>query len=216
MLEELCSHELWQQCCAVKDRTPLVYPKGRTWGKKVDPWEQFFSDADPQLRWDILPKRKRLDGRSYRPDSDLMKAWRWFNTVSEKLIDSYIRERYENSMRSAMTACGTYNAMHDDYLMYFQERKRQFMEKTEALIGKTGEELARKGKLPQSHGGVANLLKVLTKTMKEQGSGINTIAKMQYAICIQAGIYVIPEFLTDVLVADEIMNGGEKNATTNL
>ena len=82
------------------------------------------------------------------------------------------------------------------------------MEKTEALIGKTCQEMAVRGKIPQSHGGVANLLKVLTKTMKEQGSGIDTIAKMQYAICIQAGIYVIPEFLTDVLVAVEIMSEG--------
>ena len=107
-----------------------------------------------------------------------------------------------------MRECGSYNAMHDDYLAFFNERRKKFMEKTEALTAKTVSELAIKGKLPQSHGGVANLLKVLTKTMKEQGSGINTIAKMQYAICIQAGIYVIPDFLTDVLVADEIMKGG--------
>ena len=54
--------------------------------------------------------------------------------------------------------------------------------------------------MPQSHGGVANLLKVLTKTMEKQGADITNIAKMQYAICKQAGIYIPDEFLTDVAV----------------
>ena len=25
MLEELCHNELWHACCAIRDRTPLVY-----------------------------------------------------------------------------------------------------------------------------------------------------------------------------------------------
>lgn len=209
MLEELCSSDLWQACCAIHDRTPLVYPAGKRWGRKVDPWEQFFEDADTRLRYNILP-HKRLDGRSYRSGSELQKSWVWFNEKSDRIVDGYIRDKYGGDFRKAMRECGTYNAMHDDYLAFFAERRKRFMAKTEALTAKTGEELAKKGKLPQSHGGVANLLKVLTKTMKEQGSAINTIAKMQYAICIQAGIYVIPEFLTDVLVADDIMNGGDR------
>ena len=206
MLEELCHNELWHACCAVRDRTPLVYPQGRRWGRKVDPWEDFFANANTGIRWNYLP-HKLLDHRTYRPGSDLSESWLWFNEKSDRIIDGYIRCKYGGDIRKAMRECGTYDAMHDDYLAFFAERRKKFMEKTEALVGKTGQELAKKGKLPQSHGGVANLLKVLTKTMKEQGSGINTIAKMQYAICIQAGIYVIPEFLTDVLVAEDIMNG---------
>ena len=205
-LEELCHNELWHACCAIRDRTPLVYPQGKTWGRKVDPWEDFFADASTGTRWNYLPK-KRLDFRSYRPGSEIQKAWLWFNEKSDRIVDGYIRCKYGGDIRRAMRECGTYNAMHDDYLAFFEERRKRFMAKTEALTAKTGEELAKKGKLPQSHGGVANLLKVLTKTMKEQGSGIDSIAKMQYAICIQAGIYVIPEFLTDVLVADQIMKG---------
>lgn len=50
-------------------------------------------------------------------------------------------------------------------------------------------------------------LKVLTKTMHEQGSNIYSIAKVQYAVCMQAGIFIPDEFLTDVLVAQEIMDG---------
>ena len=80
------------------------------------------------------------------------------------------------------------------------------MEKTNDLLNlKTGE-LKRQGKLPQSHGGVANLLKVLTQTMKAQGSSIKTIAKVQYAICLQAGIMIPEEFVTDVLVSANIEN----------
>ena len=66
-------------------------------------------------------------------------------------------------------------------------------------------QMAANGKIrTNSHGGVANLLKVLTKTMHEQGSSIRTIAKVQYAICTQAGIYVPDEFITDVLVVADI------------
>ena len=56
-------------------------------------------------------------------------------------------------------------------------------------------------KAPSSHGGVANLLKVLTKTMIQRGASLDTIAKIQYAVCTQAGIYIPNEFLTDVAVA---------------
>ena len=55
-------------------------------------------------------------------------------------------------------------------------------------------------KTPQSHGGVANLLKVLTKTMEKQGSDITSIAKVQYAVCVQAVIYIPDEFIRDVAV----------------
>ena len=57
---------------------------------------------------------------------------------------------------------------------------------------------------PNSHGGVANLLRVLTKTMNAQGSSIRTIAKVQYTVCLQAGIYVPEEFMNDVLTAADI------------
>ena len=213
MLEELCHSELWHACCEVREKTPLVYPKGRTWGRKIDLWEQFFEGADGRIRWDYLPTRKRLDARSYKPGSEIQKSWVWFNEKSDKIVEGYIRIKYDGDIKKAMLWNRTYNAMHDDYIAFFAERRKQFMEKTEALIGTTKQALAKMGKLPQSHGGVANLLKVLTKTMKEQGSGIESIAKMQYAVCIQAGIYIVPEFLTDVLVADEIMDGRSLNRT---
>lgn len=62
-----------------------------------------------------------------------------------------------------------------------------------------------------THGGVANLLKALTKTMEKQGSDITSIAKVQYAICIQAGIYIPDEFIRDVAVTlDMPINDAER------
>ena len=78
------------------------------------------------------------------------------------------------------------------------------MDKTNELLAMKAVELKRQGKMPQSHGGVANLLKVLTATMKQQGSSIKTIAKVQYTVCLQAGIYIPEEFIMDVLVAANI------------
>lgn len=57
---------------------------------------------------------------------------------------------------------------------------------------------------PGSVGGVANLLKVLTKTMEQQGADIKSIAKMQWFVCRQQGIILPDEFLRDVAVALEI------------
>ena len=56
-------------------------------------------------------------------------------------------------------------------------------------------------KVPHSHGGVANLLKILTRTMEKQGADIRSIAKVQYAICVQAGVMIPEVFLTDVAAA---------------
>ena len=88
------------------------------------------------------------------------------------------------------------------------------MDKVTKQLSERKEELAKIGKLPQSHGGVANLLKVLTKTMQTRGTSIHTIAKVQYAVCMQAGIYIPDEFLTDVLVAADILQGGVDDART--
>ena len=81
------------------------------------------------------------------------------------------------------------------------------MEKTDNLINtgiENGQIKFQKNRIPSSHGGVANLLKVLTKTMQDQGSSIRTIAKVQYLLCLQAGFYLPDEFITDVLVASDM------------
>jgi hypothetical protein len=81
---------------------------------------------------------------------------------------------------------------------WFEGRRKTFLENmNKEIIKMTG----NPAKTPSSHGGVANLLKVLTKTMLQRGASLDTIAKTQYAICTQAGIYIPSEFLTDVSVA---------------
>lgn len=71
------------------------------------------------------------------------------------------------------------------------EKKKEIAVKTQ-----TGAKL-RTG----SVGGVANLLKVLTKTMEQQGADIRSIAKMQYNVCLQNGVILPDEFITDVATA---------------
>ena len=49
------------------------------------------------------------------------------------------------------------------------------------------------------------MLKTLTKTMEKQGASIQSIEKVQYTVCMQAGIYILDEFIEDVAVALSVM-----------
>ena len=105
---------------------------------------------------------------------------------------------------------GTFSALFDGFLEDFSERRMKFLNEMEQLIASAKQSALSRNRskgTPQSHGGVANLLKILTQTMKAQGSSIRTIAKVQYAICLQAGILIPDEFITDVLVASNIEKG---------
>ena len=77
-------------------------------------------------------------------------------------------------------------------------------------VSEAKKQMLENGKRPSSHGGVANLLKTLTKTMEKQGASIQSIAKVQYTICMQAGIYIPDEFIEDVAVALSVLDGNEK------
>lgn len=72
-------------------------------------------------------------------------------------------------------------------------------------------QILENGKRPNSHGGVANLLKVITKTMEQQGASIENIAKVQYTVCMQAGIYIPDEFIEDVAVALYVKDNMKKD-----
>lgn len=204
-MSELCARELYDQCYAIKDRTPLVRLKGTP--KKQDPFEHFFDD-EPRwaLDFTVLPK---LDGRTgiWRKDSIVRKVWVFFSTNDQKIIDAYIRLRWGNDLRAGMVEMGHYGKLKADYLQFFADRREMFLKEEEKALEQVKTANLVQGKMPRSHGGVANLLKVLTKTMISQGSSIQTIARVQYAVCIQAGIMLPNEFLTDVLVADAMMEG---------
>lgn len=205
MLEELCRTAFYQACRAQEEKTPLVALKGKPW-KKVNIFENFFDSLSSFTFWQGLPLKKAMNSRR---DTLLRKSWVWMNESAYQICEGYVLKHLNGNLEAAMLDAGSFSKFFDDFKIYFKNRRTMFMERTEQALSERKNELAKSGKTPQSHGGVANLLKVLTKTMHDQGSTILTIAKVQYAVCIQAGIYIPEEFLTDVLVAQEIMEDAE-------
>lgn len=203
MLQELCRDSFFKACKNVSH--PSLRIKGRD-----TPFINFYGTLDGFVRfdWSCIPLTK-LDGRGRKGEAyrTRIKAWHYFNDISDSLRDRYFKDKWDGSVRDAMLAHGTFNVLFDDFKRYFDERRNAFMDKTKNELQARNIKLAATGKNPQSHGGVANLLKVLTKTMHDQGTSIYTIAKVQYAVCMQAGIYIPDEFLTDVLVAHDIVSG---------
>lgn len=199
MLEELCKGALNHACWDVANSFPLVRLRG--YYKPVSPFMPFFGDGW-NYNWNILPLGEvgRLRKGNIRRE-----AWVWFNNNADAIVDAYVRKRHNGNLEHAMLWFGTFDALYNDFKTYFEERKTAFMGKTENALQARKAELAKKGEKPQSYGGVANLLKVLAKTSTEQGSSIQTIAKVQYAVCLQAGIFIPDEFLTDVYTAMDIM-----------
>lgn len=212
MLEELCRQAFWDACKEVSERDyNLVRLKSSTARRNVeykyrDFWEGNASYA--RHNWHRLPITAVRGARDSERYQTRQRAWTWFNEHTNVLRDHYIRAKYRGSMESAMEENGTFSDLFEGFYDYFEERRSEFMKKTDELIEQRKNELARMGKHPQSYGGVANLLKVLTKTMHEQGNSIYTIAKVQYQICMQSGIYIPDEFLTDILVAGDMIQEG--------
>lgn len=125
------------------------------------------------------------------------KCERYFERNSERFILNFLSETY-GDIETAVQNTECFVELWNEFEKWFDERRNKFMEKMEIDIQKVRE--MSKKKTPQSHGGVANLLKVLTKTMEKQGADITNIAKVQYAVCVQAGIYIPDEFIRDVAV----------------
>lgn len=212
MLEELCRQSFWDACKDVTEKNyNLVRLKSTYSERKAIEYRyaEFFEfQTVPRHNWSDVPFKKmnvRRDAEAYHTRQ---RSWVWFNEHSNALRDHFIRARYRGSVAAAMDTCGTFGALYDEFLRYFNERRTKLMNDTNQMIAQRKKELARQGKHIQSHGGVANLLKVLTKTMHEQGNSIYTIAKVQYQICMQAGIYIPDEFLTDILVAGDMVQEG--------
>lgn len=120
-----------------------------------------------------------------------------FEDNSEKIISNFLHDTY-GDIETAVLKTENFMELSEEFQMWFDERRAKFMEQTDTDIQKWKE--ACSATKPQSHGGVANLLKVLTKTMEKQGADIANIAKVQYAVCVQAGIYIPDEFVRDVAV----------------
>ena len=198
MLEELCKGALWDICKECEEKAPLVRLKGSP--KQVSLLEPFFGYGYVyNFNFGFINEVSRS-----RRGGIKRSAWIWFNENACAICNGFIRKRW-GTVERAMIQCGTFETLFDDFKSYFEERKNVFMEKIQNALQKRTTELASKGEKPQSYGGVANLLKVLHKTSVEQGSSIQTIAKVQFAVCLQAGIFIPDEFLSDVMTATDIM-----------
>lgn len=138
------------------------------------------------------------------------KCERYFEDNSKKIISNFLHDTY-GDIETAVLKTENFMELSEEFQMWFDERRTKFMEQTDTDIQKWKE--ACGATKPQSHGGVANLLKVLTKTMEKQGADIANIAKVQYAVCVQAGIYIPDEFVRDVAVTLDMKEIGESEVS---
>lgn len=138
------------------------------------------------------------------------KCERYFEDNSEKIISNFLHDTYGDT-ETAVLKTDSFMELAEEFQMWFDERRTKFMEQTDADIQKWKETCG--ATKPQSHRGVANLLKVLTKTMEKQGADIANIAKVQYAVCVQAGIYIPDEFVRDVAVTLDMKEIGESEVS---
>ena len=203
VLEEQCRGVFEKACQEVINKhTQLVRLKGG-WPKPKNEFVNFFKWDDKYYIWDGWLVKKV----SHSPKNSIIRDAFIYFVHGEKLRDAYIRQKY-GDLENAMRQTQKFSILFDTFREDFAIRRGQFMEETNDLLNMKKVELARQGKLPQSHGGVANLLKLLTQTMKAQGANIKSIAKVQYTVCMQAGIYIPEEFITDVLVSANIEREG--------
>ena len=198
MLEGLCRPNIYDKCRSITGKEPVVKLRG-----KITHWdyEGFYGYTDRFVVYEQGYVKKLMRQPSGSP---MRKAAGLFARRGEIICDTYVRERF-GDWETAIRQSGTFTNLINGFESYFNERKTLFMEKTNEIIEQMPKQMTKDGRIrTNSHGGVANLLKVLTRTMHEQGSNIRTIAKVQYAVCTQAGIYIPDEFITDVLVAADI------------
>lgn len=136
-------------------------------------------------------------------------ARRWFDQNSNTLVACFFYESYSGDIENAIKSTESFKQLWDEFQIWFDRKRIDFRMTFDITDSK--KQILENGKRPLSHGGVANLLKTLTKTMEKQGSSIESIAKVQYTICMQAGIYIPDEFIEDVAVALYAQNEVLKN-----
>lgn len=201
MLEQYCCNDL------VDVRTNVVEkyerPKIRLRTDKTEypenPYKDFLVDYDF-----IYPTSSCIWGRRKRKMSYEL-ARDWFDIYSSDLVSLFFLDLYGGNIEESMRKTEQFKYLWNQFLSWFDQKRRDFRMTFNIMDSK--KQILENGKRPNSHGGVANLLKVLTKTMEKQGAGIENIAKVQYTICMQAGIYIPDEFMEDVAVALYVEHG---------
>ena len=176
--------------------------------KAIDHRNDYFKD---EPRW----YDERFQDYSWVTWKSTGKSKAFFRAKCEKFLHEHIGELAEHfciakygSVKTAFVKTNHWIDLWNEFEEWYEERRKRFMAKMDTAIATNNKGEVIPTKKPNSHGGVANLLKVLTKTMEQQGADIRSIAKVQYAVCTQAGIRIPDEFLTDVAVALDVLEGG--------
>lgn len=203
MVERVCESALKRLCRPIVEahNPPILRLKGDTTEYPPNPYKDFvngeFGWFDTYLIGMSKPRAMCHD-----------KCVAFFNKNAETLSRIFINEKYHGDVEFSMFKSGDFTTLYQQFLDWFDDKRRDFQ--MEFNVPEAKKQMLENGKRPNSHGGVANLLKTLTKTMEKQGSSIQSIAKVQYTICMQAGIYIPDEFIEDVAVALSIMDDNEK------
>lgn len=196
-LERICANEFRQMAQKVFDEKcekKLVYIKGKQ--PKENEYDCKFENYFQGSSWYQYSWHWGRSGRGYKYFLK-GKCERYFECNSERFILNFLSETY-GDIETAVLRTDCFLKLWREFEEWFDKRRVRFMEKMDTDIQKWKEGISQSK--PQSHGGVANLLKVLTRTMEKQGADIQNIAKVQYAVCIQAGIYIPDDFIRDVAV----------------
>ena len=198
MVERICENALKRLCRQVVERhnPPLVRLKDDKTDIPANPFKNFvngeFGWFDTYLVGMSKPRAMCHD-----------KCVAFFDKNAEKICTEFMREEYHGDVECAMFKTMDFTALYQKFLDWFADKRREFQ--MQFNVSEAKKQILENGKRPNSHGGVANLLKTLTKTMEKQGASIQSIAKVQYTICMQAGIYIPDEFIEDVAVALSVM-----------
>lgn len=199
MVEQICEHYLKQMCRkVVESHNPIrIRLKGDASVVKENPFNDFIHDEfgwfDTYLFEMSKPRKMCHD-----------KCVAFFRKNGNKICMKFIEEKYHGDVEYSMFKAMNFTALYHEFLTWFEEKRRKFQ--MQFNVSDAKKQMIENGKRPNSHGGVANLLKTLTKTMEKQGASIQSIAKVQYIICMQAGIYIPDEFIEDVAVALDVIN----------
>ena len=198
MVERVCENALKRLCRQVVERhnPPLVRLKCDKTEIPTNPFKDFvngeFGWFDTYLVGMSKPRAMCHD-----------KCVAFFDKNAEKICVVFIKEKYHGDVEYAMFKTMEFTILYQKFLDWFSDERREFQ--MQFNVSEAKKQMLENGKRPNSHGGVANLLKTLTKTMEKQGASIQSIAKVQYTICMQAGIYIPDEFIEDVAVALSVM-----------
>ena len=198
MLERVCENSLKRLCRPIVEahNPPKLRLKGDTKEYPPNPYKDFVNG---EFGWFDTYLVRMSKPRVMCHD----KCVAFFDKNAEIISRIFIKEKYCDDVEYAMFKTKDFTVLFQHFLIWFGDKRRKFQ--MEFNVSEAKKQMLENGKRPNSHGGVANLLKTLTKTMEKQGASIQSIAKVQYTICMQAGIYIPDEFIEDVAVALSVM-----------